>query len=39
MVEGLIVFGLGVVTGWVVFARPQWAENIKQRIAGWLSRS
>ena len=32
-----IGFGTGLGIGWFVLKRPQWAEDIYARVAGWLS--
>lgn len=32
MFEVIIAFGAGVVTGWVVFKKPDWAQRLWNKV-------
>lgn len=33
----LLVFGLGVLCGWVVFKRPEWAQKVVDKVKSWFA--
>ena len=32
----LLVYGLGVLTGWIILERPQWVTAAKDWLAGYF---